>query len=82
MLRNLAGVDVGLTFVPHLLPMVRGIEATLYGRPPGGTDPGSDALEAALRRRYSGEPFVDVMPAGSHPETRSVRGVNQRSDGQ
>jgi len=33
-------------------------------------------LEALYRSRYAGEPFVDVMPAGSHPETRSVRGAN------
>jgi N-acetyl-gamma-glutamyl-phosphate reductase len=63
---------VGLTFVPHLVPMVRGIEATLYARV---TDATSD-LQDLFERRYRGEPFVDVMPAGSHPETRSVRGVN------
>ena len=76
-LRRFAGTDVNLTFVPHLVPMIRGIEATLYSRPPGGADPGSDALEAVLRRRYSGEPFVDVLPTGEHPDTRSVRGSNQ-----
>lgn len=62
---------VGLTFVPHLLPMIRGIHATLYGRLTGEAD-----LQAVFEQRYAGEPFVDVMPAGSHPETRSVRGVN------
>lgn len=66
------GSPVGLTFVPHLLPMIRGIETTLYGRLVD--DPGD--LQALYEDRYSGEPFVDVMPAGSHPETRSVRGVN------
>jgi N-acetyl-gamma-glutamyl-phosphate reductase len=63
---------VGLTFVPHLVPMIRGIHATLYGRLTG--DAGD--LQELFERRYAGEPFVDVLPAGSHPETRSVRGVN------
>jgi N-acetyl-gamma-glutamyl-phosphate reductase len=62
---------VGLTFVPHLVPMIRGIHATLYGRLTGEAD-----LQALFEQRYANEPFVDVMPAGSHPETRSVRGVN------
>jgi N-acetyl-gamma-glutamyl-phosphate reductase len=62
---------VGLTFVPHLLPMVRGIHATLYARLTGEAD-----LQSVFERRYRDEPFVDVMPAGSQPETRSVRGVN------
>jgi N-acetyl-gamma-glutamyl-phosphate reductase len=61
-----------LTFVPHLLPMVRGIEATLYGRL---LQPGQD-LQAVFEARYREEPFVDVMPSGSSPDTRSVRGSN------
>ena len=64
-----------LTFVPHLLPMIRGIEATLYARLKQDV-PSSAGLEALYRSRYADEPFVDVMPAGSHPETRSVRGAN------
>ena len=75
-LSRFAGADVGLTFVPHLVPMIRGIEATLYARPPAGRDPDDAELEAALRQRYAAEPFVDVMPAGGHPDTRSVRGSN------
>jgi len=63
---------VGLTFVPHLVPMIRGIHATLYMRPTG--DVGD--LQALYEEKYSNEPFVDVLPAGSHPETRSVRGNN------
>ncbi len=63
---------VGLTFVPHLLPMIRGIHATLYARLTGEAD-----LQALFEARYRDEPFVDVMPPGAHPETRSVRGVNQ-----
>ncbi|MCB2261708.1 MAG: N-acetyl-gamma-glutamyl-phosphate reductase [Candidatus Thiosymbion ectosymbiont of Robbea hypermnestra] len=61
-----------LTFVPHLVPMIRGIQATLYARLEGsGVD-----LQALFEERYAAEPFVDVLPAGSHPETRSVRGSN------
>lgn len=66
-----AGKDVGLTFVPHLTPMIRGIHATLYAKLSKSTD-----LQALYESRYQDEPFVDVMPAGSHPETRSVRATN------
>lgn len=62
---------VGLTFVPHLTPMIRGIHATLYGRLSKDVD-----LQALFETRFAGEPFVDVMPEGSHPETRSVRASN------
>ncbi len=67
------GKEASLVFVPHLVPMTRGMQATLYGRL---TEQGED-LQALYERRYAAEPFVDVMPAGSHPETRSVRGTNQ-----
>src|SRR5574340_166738 len=70
-LAGVAGKAVGLTFVPHLTPMIRGIHATLYGRLTREAD-----LQALFEQRYASEPFVDVMPAGSHPETRSVRGAN------
>ena len=66
-----AGRPVKLTFTPHLTPMIRGIHATLYARVTQTTD-----LQALYERRYGSEPFVDVLPAGSHPETRSVRGAN------
>ena len=68
----LAGTSVGLTFVPHLVPMSRGIHATLYARLRA---PVAD-LQALYAKRYAGEPFVDVLPTGEHPETRSVRGAN------
>ncbi|MBD9427347.1 N-acetyl-gamma-glutamyl-phosphate reductase [Pseudomonas sp. PDM15] len=71
-LRRAAKGPVGLTFVPHLAPMIRGIHATLYATV---ADRGVD-LQALFEKRYANEPFVDVMPAGSHPETRSVRGAN------
>lgn len=70
-LARAAGRDVALTFVPHLTPMIRGIHATLYGRLTRDTD-----LQALFEHHYADEPFVDVMPAASHPETRSVRGAN------
>ena len=72
-LARMAGQPVGLTFVPHLTPMIRGIHATLYARlkPGAGAD-----LQALYEQRYANEAFVDVLPAGSHPETRSVRGAN------
>jgi N-acetyl-gamma-glutamyl-phosphate reductase len=71
-LSEAAGSAVDLTFVPHLVPMTRGIHATLYGRL---RDTGID-LQALYEAHYAGEAFVDVLPAGSHPETRSVKGSN------
>ncbi|MDD2685441.1 MAG: N-acetyl-gamma-glutamyl-phosphate reductase [Gallionella sp.] len=71
-LSNVVGNPVGLTFVPHLTPMIRGIHATLYGKLTRDVD-----LQALFETRYANEPFVDVMPSGSHPETRSVRGANR-----
>ena len=71
-LSRLAKLTVGLTFVPHLVPMIRGIEATLYAR----LKSTQVDLQGLFEDRYRDEVFVDVMPAGSHPETRSVRGVN------
>ena len=74
-LKAIAGHDdIGLTFVPHLTPMIRGIHSTLYAKiTPEGRDTDFQAL---FEKFYANEPFVDVMPAGSHPETRSVRGSN------
>lgn len=66
-----AGAQVGLTFVPHLTPMIRGIHATLYAELTEEID-----LQALYERRYAGEPFVDILPPGAHPETRTVRGAN------
>jgi N-acetyl-gamma-glutamyl-phosphate reductase len=70
-LAQMARGDVGLTFVPHLTPMIRGIHATLYATLKRDVD-----LQSLYEQRYQGEPFVDVMPAGSHPETRTVKGGN------
>ena len=68
---QLAGGEVGLTFVPHLTPMIRGIHATLYANLSKDVD-----LQALFEARYQSEPCVDVLPAGSLAETRSVRGSN------
>lgn len=62
---------INLTFTPHLLPVIRGIHATLYARLNKAVD-----LQGMFEQRFKNEPFVDVLPAGSHPETRSVRGTN------
>ena len=67
----IAAKKVGLTFVPHLTPLIRGIHATLYAKLTKQID-----LQSLYERTYANERFVDVLPAGSHPETRSVRGSN------
>ena len=69
---GITDAPVSLIFTPHLTPMIRGIHATLYARL---TDTSVD-LQALFEKRYAGEPFVDVMPAGSMPDTRSVRAAN------
>jgi len=66
---------VDLTFVPHLTPMIRGIHATLYGKTIA-RDSDVATLQEMFEQRYADEPFVDVLPAGSHPETRTVKGAN------
>ncbi|MGE4369218.1 MAG: N-acetyl-gamma-glutamyl-phosphate reductase [Burkholderiaceae bacterium] len=74
-LQGVAGSPVGITFVPHLVPMIRGMFSTLYVRiEPQAMDTDFQAL---FQRFYEHEPFVDVMPAGSQPETRSVKASNQ-----
>ena len=77
-LRAIAGNDparqIGLTFVPHLVPMIRGIHSTLYA--PILPDARDTDFQALYENHFRDEPFVDVMPAGSHPETRSVRASN------
>jgi N-acetyl-gamma-glutamyl-phosphate reductase len=74
-LSKLAGTDLQFIFVPHLIPMIRGMLSTIYVKltdKANATD-----LQALYQQRYQHERFVDVMPAGSLPETRSVRGSNQ-----
>lgn len=71
-LRRAAGQPVELTFVPHLVPMIRGIHATLYATV---VDRSVD-LQELFEQRYQDEPFVDVLPAGVFPQTRTVKGAN------
>ena len=73
-LDRLAGAPVGLTFVPHLVPMIRGMFSTIYANilpQAHGVD-----FQALFEARYRDEAFVDVMPAASLPETRSVKASN------
>ncbi|MBT2989131.1 MAG: N-acetyl-gamma-glutamyl-phosphate reductase [gamma proteobacterium symbiont of Ctena orbiculata] len=71
-LSRVSGQPIGLTFVPHLVPMIRGIEATLYAR----LNDRSVDLQALFAERYRHDCFVDILAPGSHPETRSVKGAN------
>ena len=70
-LADMAGKPVGLIFVPHLLPMIRGIHTTLYVDLIQDLD-----VQALYETHYADEPFVDVLEPNSHPETRTVRGSN------
>ena len=63
---------VNLTFVPHLVPMNRGILATVYVKPIDRTV----EMHKLYTEFYAQEKFVDVMPEGSHPDTASVRSTN------
>lgn len=71
-LSDMAGQPAQLTFVPHLLPMIRGIHSTLFAtlREPAG------GLQSLYEQWYADEPFVDVLPAGVFPQTRTVKGAN------
>jgi N-acetyl-gamma-glutamyl-phosphate reductase len=70
-LAQVAKRDIGLIFNAHLVPMIRGIFATLYARITKEAE-----FQRLFEKRYAAEPFVDVLPAGSHPDTRSVRAAN------
>ena len=72
-LEQVAEHSINLTFVPHLVPMIRGIHATLYAQ----LDAEYGELQTLFEQRYQNEEFVDVLPQGSHPDTRNVRGGNR-----
>jgi len=74
-LTQLAKTDLQFIFVPHLIPMIRGMLSTIYVKLAAQAK--NINLQALYELRYQHERFVDVMPAGSLPETRSVRGSNQ-----
>ena len=71
-LSQIAAEPVAITFVPHLVPMIRGIHATIYA----SSQASVEDIQAIYEARYTDEPFVDVLPVNSHPDTRSVRGSN------
>lgn len=74
-LRDIGGADVNLTFSPHLVPMVRGMHSTLYAEIIDSAV-SLEELQDLYEDRYADEPFVDVLPADSHPQTRTVKGAN------
>ncbi|MDO9052138.1 MAG: N-acetyl-gamma-glutamyl-phosphate reductase [Methylotenera sp.] len=74
-LTQLAGTDLQFIFVPHLIPMIRGMLSTIYVKLSEKAK--NVDLQALYEQRYQHERFVDVMQTGSLPETRSVRGSNQ-----
>jgi len=69
-----AGGDVRVTFVPHLIPMTRGILATAYAPLLRPLDPAAAA--ALYREAYAGEPFIRVLPDGALPQTKATMGSN------
>ena len=73
-LSQLAGAKLDFIFTPHLIPMIRGMLSTIYVKLSAQAK--NLDLQTLFENRYKNEQFVDVMPAGSLPETRSVRGSN------
>ncbi|MCH8620106.1 N-acetyl-gamma-glutamyl-phosphate reductase [Undibacterium sp. TS12] len=73
-LQRMSKDPIGLLFTPHLVPMIRGMHSTLYARL--NKDMSNEDLQALFETAYKDEPFVDVLPFGSHPETRSTRASN------
>jgi N-acetyl-gamma-glutamyl-phosphate reductase len=73
-LSEAAGHPVTVTFTPHLVPMNRGILASIYVRLAEGET--AAELCRVLAERYAEEPFVSVLPLGAVPATRHVRGSN------
>ena len=73
-LKQLAGNELQFIFVPHLIPMIRGMLSTLYIKLADSAK--NVDLQSLYEERYATEYFVDVLPQGVLPETRSVRGSN------
>lgn len=74
-LEQINGAKINLNFTPHLIPMTRGIHATVYAYPAKALE--IEALQNVYQQRYQNEPFVEILPFGSHPETRMVRHSNR-----
>ena len=70
-------IEVGLTFIPHLIPMSRGILATLYAPLKKGENLTQEKLQSIFEDRYAIEPFVEVLPTDEFPATRDVKGSNK-----
>jgi len=73
-LQRFTDEKVSLIFTPHLVPMIRGMHSTLYAKLT--KEISDEALQQLFVDAYEGEKFVDVMPFGSHPETRTTKGSN------
>lgn len=73
-LQRMTTDKINLIFTPHLVPMIRGMHATLYAKLTTSCD--NATLQGYFEAAYANEPFIDVMPFGSHPETRSTRSSN------
>lgn len=69
-----AGRPVLPSFTPHLIPMSRGIYATIYAKTGAGI--GAADVHRVLSEFYANEPFVHVLPLGGVPQTRFVKGSN------
>ncbi|MBC2713252.1 MAG: N-acetyl-gamma-glutamyl-phosphate reductase [Desulfosarcina sp.] len=69
-----AGTPVKITFVPHLVPMTRGMESTVYVTPASGTD--TTQVRQCLESFYRNKPFVRLLPDGRFPDTLHVKGTN------
>ncbi|MGV6840263.1 MAG: N-acetyl-gamma-glutamyl-phosphate reductase [Planktomarina sp.] len=69
-LSKAAGQTIQATFTPHLMPISRGMQATIYARGD------ADAVHAAISHAYTDEPFVHVLPMGQVPQVQHVKGSN------
>jgi len=72
-MEGVSGNELNFVFTPHLVPMVRGIYATLYATESSATDD----LLSLYQKRYKQEPFVQVLDEGVLPETKHARASNQ-----
>lgn len=73
-LEAVAGEKVGITFVPHLVPLTRGIIVTSYAQLREGLSP--EKVQAVYEETFAGEPFVRVLPLGLTPGPKAVAGSN------
>ncbi len=74
-LSKAAGQDFLINFTTHLVPMSRGILATIYAWPKEGVS--EDEIRTTLEEFYRSSPFVEVLPPGQFPQTAQVKGTNR-----